>query len=404
MLWAQQKICLQECFQSAIINHPVYAQKQLKLENSNLQNEDFRKDLFPQLFVNAKMSYQNEVIALPFDFPSMDIPELSKDQYRLSLDVNQAIYRGGIYQKQKEMEEINQILDQLSVDKDLYYIKKDVKALFFAIILLDEQKQIVKSLNEQLDAKIGELQSMLDEGVVLPSTLDGLRAEKIKAEQQLSDLNIQRQSWINNLELLTKLDLSGVKELEISPVNIDDKKQNRLEYQIMTATQNKLDFSKKLMDAQKLPQIYAFATGGYGRPGFNYLSNDFADFWMLGINLKWKILNWNKFNNKKKMLDINIQLIEAQKKEFEMNVQLALNKINAEIEKAESRLSKDPELIELRKNVADNASHQLNQGAITPSAYVDELEKLSQAKINMKIHEIQLVDSKLDYLNILGKL
>jgi outer membrane protein TolC len=187
-------------------------------------------------------------------------------------------------------------------------------------------------------------------------------------------------------------------------VSIESQEQNRLEYQMMSATQDKLDFSKKLIDAQKLPTISAFASGGYGRPGFNYLSDDFDDFLMVGVNLKWKILNWNRFNNRKKMLDINIQMVETQKQEFERDVQMALYKISAEIEKAQSQIEKDPELIQLRKNVAENSSHQLNQGLITTSAYVDDLEKWSQAKINMKIHEIQLVNSKLDYLNILGKL
>jgi len=404
MLWAQQKISLQECFESAVANHPIYAQKQLKFESSDLQIDDYKKDLLPQVFVNGKATYQNEVIGLPFNIPGMNVPELSKDQYRLSLDINQAIYRGGIYQKQKEMEALNLVLDQLEVDKNLYYIKKDVKAIFFSIILLDEQKQVVQSFGDQIEAKIKELNAGVEEGVVLPSTLDGLKAEKINVEQQLDDIVIQRKSLLSNLELLTRKDISGVQELIVPPVSIESQEQNRLEYQMMSATQDKLDFSKKLIDAQKLPTISAFASGGYGRPGFNYLSDDFDDFLMVGVNLKWKILNWNRFNNRKKMLDINIQMVETQKQEFERDVQMALNKISAEIEKAQSQIEKDPELIQLRKNVAENSSHQLNQGLITTSAYVDDLEKWSQAKINMKIHEIQLVNSKLDYLNILGKL
>jgi len=404
MLFAQDKITLQECFESAIIHHPLYAQKMLKSEVSALQIEDYKKDLLPQIYMNGKATYQNEVIGLNLQIPGMDIPELSKDQYRLSLDINQAIYRGGIYQKQKDLEAINQVLEQLEVDKNLYFIKKDVKSLFFSIILLDEQKSVLKSYLEQINTKADELQAMVEEGVVLPTAKDALMAERLLIQQQLNDLQIQRKALLTNLELLTKRDLSGIKELVITPVNLEGEEQDRLEYQMMIASQNKLEYSKNLIDAQKLPMISAFATGGYGRPGFNYLSDDFDDFLMVGVNLKWKILNWNRFNNKKKMLDLNIQMIETQKKDFEKNIQIVLNQIQAEIDKINSRLQSDPELIRLRKNVADNSSNQLNQGVITSSIYIDDLEKLNQARINMKIHEIQLINTKLDYLNILGKL
>jgi outer membrane protein TolC len=404
MLFAQDKITLQECFESAIVHHPLYAQKMLKSEESALQVEDYKKDLLPQIYMNGKATYQNEVIGLNLQIPGMDIPELSKDQYRLSLDINQAIYRGGIYQKQKDLEAINQVLEQLEVDKNLYYIKKDVKSLFFSIILLDEQKSVLKSYQEQIDTKANELQAMVEEGLVLQTEKDALMAERIQVQQQISDIQIQRKALLTNLELLTKRDLSGIKELVITPVNLEGEEQNRLEYQMMIASQNKLEYSKNLIDAQKLPMISAFATGGYGRPGFNYLSDDFDDFLMVGVNLKWKILNWNKFNNKKKILDLNIQMIETQKKDFETNIQIILNQIQAEIDKIDSRIQSDPELIRLRKNVADNSSNQLNQGVITSSIYIDDLEKLNQAKINMKIHEIQLINTKLDYLNILGKL
>jgi len=172
----------------------------------------------------------------------------------------------------------------------------------------------------------------------------------------------------------------------------------------MTATQQKLELSKKLIDAQKLPRLSAFAQGGYGRPGLNYLTNDFAGYWIVGVQFNWKIINWNQFNNQKKMNDILISSVEADKVNFERNVELALSRMRADIEKWNALLLRDPQLISLRKSVAENAGHELNQGIITTSAWVDELQQLTQAEIDMKIHEIQLINSKLDYLNIQGKL
>lgn len=402
--WAQKQISLDECLENAQTHHPLFAQKELNSEESNIQMEQYKKDLFPQINLTGKATYQSEVISLPIDMPNLDIPELSKDQYRMDLQINQAIYRGGLYQKQKDMEEIQNILDQLEVDKDLYLVKNDVKELFMAIILLDEQRKIVDSYFNRINSKKEEMEAMVDEGVAMESNLDRLIIEEIKAQQQLDEISIKRKALIENLELLTAMDLSGNIELTVFPPQIQETQQQRLEYQLMTQSQEQIEFSKQLIDVQKYPKLFAFAQGGYGRPGFNYLSDEFSEFWMVGLQLQWKIFNWNKYNNDKKMMDIKIQMIDTQKQNFERNIEMALNQMRSDISIWESLLKKDPAIIQLRKNVANNAANQLNEGVITTSAYVDEMQNLSQSELEMKIHEVQLINSQLSYLNILGKL
>lgn len=403
-LWAQKSVTLDECLQNAITHHPLLAQKSLNSEESQLQVEQYKKDLLPQISVNGKATYQNEVIALPINIPNFEVPELSKDQYRMSLDVNQAIYRGGLFQKQKDLEELQEVLDQMEVDKDLYLIKEDVKELFMAIILLDEQKKVTQTYIDRIDAKKQEMKAMVEEGVVLNAQLDRLNIEDIKAHQSLDEIRIKRAALLQNLQLLTGMELSGNVELTVFAPQIQETQQVRLEYQLMSQTQIQLEQSKQLIDVQKYPKLFAFAQGGFGRPGFNYLSNDISDFWMVGLQLKWNILNWNKFNNDKKMMDIKIQKIDTQKENFQRNVNRALTKMKSEIDSWKSLLKSDPEIIELRKKVADNAGNQLNEGVITTSAYIEEIQNLSQAELEKKIHEVQLINSQLSYLNILGKL
>jgi len=403
-LWAQKSITLDECMQNAQIHHPLMAQKALNSQESELQKEQYKKDLLPQFNLSGKATYQSEVIALPIQIPGLDIPSISQDQYKLSLDINQPIYRGNLYQKQKDLEDVQEILDQLEVDKNLYQVKNDVKELFMSIILLDEQKKVTNTYLERIDVKKQELKAMVEEGVALQSSLDRLNIEEIKAHQQLDEIQIKRTALLNNLQLLTGMDLSGEVELHVYPPQIENVPQQRLEYQLMSESQFKLEQSKLLIDVQKYPKVFAFAQGGYGRPGFNYLSNEFSEFWMVGVQLQWKIFNWNKFSNDKKIMDIKIKMIDTQKQDFERNIQMALNQMKSEIDSWKSLLNKDPEIIQLRKNVAENAGNQLNNGVITTSAYIDEIQNLSQAELEKKIHEVQLINSQLSYLNILGKL
>jgi len=150
--------------------------------------------------------------------------------------------------------------------------------------------------------------------------------------------------------------------------------------------------------------VFAFATAGVGRPGFNMLSNSFDDFYMLGLNLKWNLWDWNKIKTEKKIVDINKDLIESQKQNFELSIQLGLNQLYAEIEKQQSLVTDDPEIIKLRTNVVETAEAQFNNGSLSSSDLVAEMQKLNQAKLNQELHKIALINSKLAYIELLGKL
>ncbi len=125
---------------------------------------------------------------------------------------------------------------------------------------------------------------------------------------------------------------------------------------------------------------------------------------MFGLSLKWDLWDWNQNRTEMKILDINSQLIETQKQSFDLNIQLAVNQIQVEIENQKAQLKKDPEIIALRANVLKTAEAQFKNGNITGTDYIVELQKMNQAKLNFELHQIALINSQLTYMEILGKL
>ena len=104
------------------------------------------------------------------------------------------------------------------------------------------------------------------------------------------------------------------------------------------------------------------------------------------------------------MVDINKELIETQKQTFELNIQMALNQLQSEIEKQKALVNIDPEIIALRENVVKTAEAQFKNGTLSTTDYVVELQKLNQAKLSFELHQISLVNSQLAYIETLGKL
>jgi len=398
-------ISLQECMDQAVIHHPLYGQHQLQSALKNLKLGNFHSDLLPQISLNGKASLQNEVVELPISIPGVSIPSVSKDQYRLSLDINQPIYRGGLINQQQAMEQNTLEIANILIDKELYALKAQTKNLFFQIILIDKQKQIVNSYREIITQKHNEAKILVDEGVILASNLDILKLELLNTEQELLNINATRKALLQNLNKITRLELNETSHLSLPVINdLPIANQNRFEYHLMALQQKQLETSKGLLSVKTKPMLYAFATAGVGRPGFNMLSDDFEDFYMIGLNLKWSLWDWNKNRNEKKIVDINKELIETQKQAFDLNIQLTLNQLQSEIEKQRALLENDPEIIALRKNVVKTAEAQFKNGTLSSTDYIVEMQKLNQAELNFELHQISLINNQLSYIETLGKL
>ena len=178
----------------------------------------------------------------------------------------------------------------------------------------------------------------------------------------------------------------------------------RLEMQLFDIQMNKLEVSKKLSTTRIMPRFNAFGQGGYGRPGFNMLSNDFDFFYIVGAKLSWNISGFYQTAREKKIIDIQKNLLDVQKQTFDKNLKLSSQKDLSDITKFQQLIDKDNEIVALRQNITHASSVQLENGIITATEYVTELDAEIQAKLNIELHKLQLQMAKINYLNAMGKL
>ena len=362
------------------------------------------------MMVNGQIHYQSDVTKTPFqnaNIPGLEpIPTVSKDWYKISLDVNQVIYDGNITGRQKNLEEINLEIDQQNIDIELYKLKDRINQIYFNVLLLRENIKIIELHNNILTAKLKDVESGIQNGIILASNADILKAEIIQIEQSLAELNISIQTSIDILNEFTAMELSAETEFEMPDISIDINSylNNRPEYNLFTLQQNKLEASKKVLGSKLLPRLSAFGQAGYGRPGYGMLSNQFEDFYMIGARLHWNIWDWNQSGNERDILDFQSKIIDTQKETFDKNIRINLQNKIAEIRKIEEMISRDLQIIELREKISKSTSSQLDNGVITSTEYLTEINAESKSKLNLQAHKIQMVKAKLDYKATIGNL
>lgn len=400
---AQQVLTLEECYSLAEKNYPLAKQTALLEEKTKSEIKVLGKGKLPKLDLNAQATYQSDVIEFPLQIPNSNIEPPNKDQFRATLDANQLIYNGGNIAANARLKTAELGTQQQQIAVNLYTLKSRISQNYFSVLLFQEQKNLLLSKMEQLNARIKEVSTGVKYGAVVPASEQLLKAEFLKLEQQLSQISFDKEKALKSLSLLIFTDLGNNAtltnpEILITP-EIDLK---RPELELFNLQETQLETSKEVISKSNYPKLFGFAQAGYGNPGLNMLDNSFQDFYMVGLKLNWNIFDWGKTKEQKQTVDISKEIVAAEKETFQLNNEMQQKEAESDINKYQSMLLKDSEIIGLREKVLQATTSQLQNGAITSSEYITELNNLYEARIDQQLHEVQLSLVKANYRIIKG--
>jgi outer membrane protein TolC len=249
------------------------------------------------------------------------------------------------------------------------------------------------------------MQSGVNNGIIIKSDVDVLTSEKINIEQQLAENEIRKASFIKVLSNLTGKDIDASTVFIIpSQTGEFSIELSRPELQLFDLRKEQLGAGLKVIESNRMPKAFGFATFGYGNPpGSNFFKNEFAPYYIVGASVKWNIFDWNKAKNEKQIISFQQSIIENRKNDLTDNLNRLLVSKNAEILSLKALIERDNELIALRRRITASAESQYQNGTITATEYLNELNSERQALINSEIHKINLSMARIEYLNISGK-
>ena len=333
------------------------------------------------------------------------IQPLPHEQYKVTLDINQMIYDGGAIRSTRALEQADFNINEKQTETDLYKLRGQLNSLYFNLLLLDRQRELLQNYLVLIKKRISSMNSALAGGVILKSDMDVLLSERIKLEQQLCENETRKASVLKILSDLTDSTIDDSTEFVIpgAGANLTDE-LTRPELLIFDLRKEQLNASRQLIQSKRMPKAFGFATLGYGNPpGSNFFKDEFAPYYIIGAGVRWNIFDWNKTKNEKQVVTLHQSIIESRETDMMDNLKRLLDAKSSEISSIEALLKTDTELIELRKRITSAAESQYENGTITVTDYLIELNSEKQAIINYEMHKINLVLARVEYLNISGK-
>lgn len=388
---AQESVTLKETQQLAKEHYPLIKRNGLIEKTQTYTLENIAKEWLPQIGVVGQATYQNEVTQLPFSLPNSLVEPLSKDQYKVYADIQQTVYDGGMISNQKKLAKIQSETEIQKNEVELDQLEERINQIYFGILQSQEQMQQTEITKNDLENGLKKANAQLQFGTILRSQVDVLKAQLIGLQQRQIEVQSLRKNLIETLSLFTKKDFNENTIFEKPEKLLLTSENNRTELKLFSLQQQFLETQKSLVQSKNLPKLGAFFQGGYGKPGFNMLRNEFDVFYISGLRLQIPISGYYTKKNDLVLLNTQQQNLEIQKENFLFNQNFSTIRNNEELEKLQKLIQKDEELIVLRQSIKKASLAQLENGVINTSDYLREVNAEEKARIQKTTHEIQFL-------------
>ncbi len=401
---AQQlrQVTLAEVQQKSRTHYPLARQEGVIKQTEALTLANLNTGFFPQLSLNGQATYQSEVTQISVPIPELNVPTLSRDQYKITADLSQNLFDGGAINAQKNVQQLNTKVEEQKLEVELYRLRERMNQLYLNILLLDKQTEQANLVISDILTGLRKTEAQVKNGVAFRSSLDVLNAERLKAEQRVLELQATRAGYLQTLSLFIgePLDSNTILVTPLAPeINSEIKRPELILYHEQSGL---VERQKKLVTTKYLPKVSLFGQGGYGRPGLNFLQNDFQFYYLAGVRLNFNVSGYYTYRREKALLDLNQYVLGLQRETFLLNTNSQLTQQQAEIQKLQQLIQSDQKIIVLRESVKKAAQAQLAHQVITTNDYLREVNAEDQARQALILHQLQLLQAQINYQTIAG--
>ena len=393
---------LDECQQAAEKNYPLIRQYGLIEKTTELTVANIQKGWLPQVSAQAQATYQSDVTAWPDEMKMMmngmgiDMKGLTKDQYRVGIDVQQTIYDGGVIGSQKAIAREQGKVQAAQNEVNIYHVRKRVNEMYFGLLLIDEQIKLNSDLQTLLAGSESKLESMTRRGTAAESDLQNVKAERLNAVQKGIELASQRQMLQRMLSTFCGLEINSIQKPQVKDGGSMLTASNlRPELKALDAQIGVLNAQEKALKAALMPKVGVFAQGFYGYPGLNMFEDMMHHKWglngIIGARVTWNIGALYTRKNDMSKLQLQRDMTENSREVFLFNNNLDQIQQHENIERYRQLMAHDGEVISLRQAVRKAAESKLAHGIIDVNDLVREINQENAACVQQSVHEIEML-------------
>ncbi len=393
-----QTVSLARLLDAGAKNHPATAKHELLAESLRLSRKKLSRTYWPELSASASATWQSDVTSLDIALPGVTLAPPPKEQYRATLDLRQKIWDGGVSSKQRTLSENLIAIETEKTNLEWYQVRERILQLYFAGVIQQERREQALALEGNLERIIENVRTLLENGMVTNRDLVLVQARKLEARQAIADAEAQILSAKKSIEDLTGVAISANERLyapgrHCAPTTARATAEGlqRPDLALLAAQEQVLHAKNDMERVSDRPKVVAFATGGFGRPGLNFLEDNPSAYFIGGVSLQVPLtyLYTGKRDTARQQLAIQKSLIARQHDSLTLQIRTQIDSQESDLTRLQVAIAHDSELLSLRVRAREQTELQLSLGTATMTDLVSDLSEEDVARARGVIHKVQ---------------
>jgi outer membrane protein TolC len=405
---AQEQLQLARLQREALEADPRMREFNLQSEQSGLRVKNIEVERRPSVSTLGQAQYQSDVPQPPpVNGIVLFLPP--KDTYDLSVRVDQRIFDPAL-EPRLALAKADLAESQARLRVALFGIRDEVNEAFFTAALLQEQIGALGATLTGLETRLRETNVRVREGAAVQGDADAIEATLLQQRQQDEELRASRGAALARLSRLVGRTINADAVLALPALDDAvvrsraelDRLRARPEYEQFERARDRAAKQGDVSAAAERPQLSAYGRAGYGKPGLNFISNEFEPYATAGVQLQWKTWTWGTAGREREAQKLQQDIVAAEEAAFSARVRRGVENDLASIERLQSALSTDDRIIALRENIDRVARVRLDEGVITAAEYLDRNTEFLTARFAQGRHRVELAQARARLLTTLG--
>ncbi|RKN76752.1 TolC family protein [Ulvibacterium marinum] len=397
-------IPLEEAYRWAEQHYPLIKDSDLidKIEAINLNN--IGKTGLPKISLNGQGQLQSENINIPIGDNAINAPLETFSAY---VGIDYDLYDGGIKKAQKASEIASANVERKSLEVQLRSLKDRVNTIVFVIALSRKQKQILQTSKEDLEVNIQSLQAGFENGTVLESEVTKLMVRQLELTSEIIKTEGDIRTYVSLLEQLTGKTFPEDVQFELPYVvpTFQAEAINRPEELLFDNQKSLFAAQEASIAASTRPKISLFAQGGVGYPNpLDFSDISTATYALGGVKLKWDFLDWGKGKKERERIKLQQEQIEVDRELFLFDLDSDRLEYQEDMAALQVQIKNDEAIVSMQKDILTQSKVQLDNGVINSNDYVTQVNATLNAEQQLEFNKIQLQQTIINYLTLIGQL
>jgi outer membrane protein TolC len=389
---------------------PRRRQLELLAAQADLRLRSIDAERLPSFTGESQAQHQSDVVTFPFPTTNgRDVSSPPRNTYDLHVSADQRLLDPTAGPR-REVERAQLKEAQARVEVTRFGLRQEVNEAFFAATLLQERMGVLAAAITDLEARLRDASARVEEGMALPGEAASVEATLLQRRQDHAELRARRRAALARLEVLTARSLTDETVLALPDLagaveqarRAEEQPRVRPEYEQFARTRERLASQEQVVAAGKRPRLSAYGRAGYGRPGLDFVSDEFDAYWLAGVRLHWAPWKWGSDRREREVLALQREIVAADERAFTEGLRRGVQPDLADIDRLDEALALDERIVGLREAIEGETRARFEEGVVTAAEYVDRHTDVLEARLALAAHRVERALAGARYLTTLG--